>query len=186
MLTAEKKLTMCVGKVFRGSILMSALGENNSSSDICIYLVQHGQAETAEGFADRPLSEVGKNTTEHAAAWASRIGLNIDEIWRSDKLRSKQTACIFAKRLKPRDGIIVQDGIRPRDDVEKFAQRLSSIDKSVMLVGHMPFLGWLAGFLLTGDPAQQIIEFTNSGIVGLKRKNSRWVLFCSIPPGTFA
>ena len=164
---------------------MSGSRENVSCSGCRLYLVQHGQAESAEGFSGRPLTEVGRNTSEHAAAWASRIGLSVGEIWHSGKLRAKQTAEIFAKKLQPPGGILVQDGINPRDDVEEFAKKMDNLDKSVMLVGHLPFLARLAGLLVAGNPDQEVVHFSNSGIVGLERRDGRWVICCAIPPGTF-
>ena len=165
---------------------MSCSRKNASCFCCRLYLVQHGQSESVAGFSGRPLTEVGRNTSEHAAAWASRIGLSVNEIWHSGKLRAKQTAEIFANSLQPPGGIHVQDGLNPRDDVNEFAKKLDNLGKSVMLVGHLPFLARLAGLLLAGNPDHEVVHFSNSGIVGLERQNNRWVLCCSIPPGTFA
>lgn len=150
-----------------------------------LYLVQHGQAEQDSSFSGRPLSEVGKNTTEHAAAWAARIGLGVDEIWHSGKYRAKQTAEIFAKKLQPIEGVTAHEGMEPNDDVVEFAKLFDNLDRSLMLVGHLPYLARLAGLLLSGDPEKNQIRFFNSGIVGLERQDDRWMIFCVIPPGIY-
>ena len=62
---------------------------------------------------------------------------------------------------------------------------MDNLGKSVMLVGHPPFLARLAELLLTGNPDHEVVRFSNSGIVGLERQDDRWVICCSIPPGTF-
>ncbi len=158
--------------------------QQSSECTACrLYLVQHGQAETKADFSDRPLSEVGKATTEHVAAWAARSGLRVNEIWHSGKLRAKQTADIFTDKLRPCNGTVVQDGMKPKDDVRPFVEKLLDAPEGVMIVGHLPFLSRLVGLLVTGDPQQKLVRFSNSGIVALDREDGQWVICCTIPAG---
>src|SRR5437867_4754684 len=118
----------------------------------CLYLVQHG--ETVEESVDpqRPLSAIGRANVERMATAAARCGLSVDQIRHSGKLRAEQTAEIFAKLLRPREGVVVQPGLAPNDNIRVIAEAARDWPSSVMLVGHLPFLSRLASFLLIGDP----------------------------------
>jgi phosphohistidine phosphatase len=53
---------------------------------------------------------------------------------------------------------------------------------SLMLVGHLPFLSRLVGFLLVGDCERPLVQFRNGGLVGLVRDGANWTITCVIPP----
>ena len=149
---------------------------------MCLYLVQHGEAVAEAVDPNRPLSESGRATVEQVAAWAARCELNVDRILHSGRLRSEQTATIFADKLRPSAGISVQPGIAPNDDVRPMADAVAEWTGSVMLVGHLPFLSRLASFLLVGDSQRPLVEFHNGGLVGLVRDGCNWTIRCVIPP----
>jgi phosphohistidine phosphatase len=54
------------------------------------------------------------------------------------------------------------------------AEDLNRSVDPVMLVGHLPFMEKLAGYMLTGDADQAVIDFNNAGIVCLKQEDERW------------
>lgn len=147
-----------------------------------LYLVQHGEAVPKSEDAERPLSALGWASAERVAAWMAAAGLGVDQVRHSGKLRARQTATIFSQRLQPRQGIASYPGLGPHDDVQPVADALEKCPCSVMLVGHLPFLGRLAGLLLVGDPERPLIQFPNAGLVGLAREEDRWTLTCAVPP----
>mgnify|MGYP006308222385 CR=1 FL=1 len=54
------------------------------------------------------------------------------------------------------------------------ADELDAASDPVMLVGHLPFMERIAGYFLTGDADQPVIDFTNAGIVCLAKGEDRW------------
>jgi phosphohistidine phosphatase len=151
---------------------------------LCLYLVQHGEAVAESVDPNRPLSGPGRETVEQVAAWAARQGVKVDQIRHSGKLRAEQTAAIFAEKLCPHEGVSVQLGLAPNDDVRSLADAVAGQSGSVMLVGHLPFLSRLVSFLLVGDCERPLVQFRNGGIVGLARDGDNWAISCVIPPAS--
>jgi phosphohistidine phosphatase len=156
---------------------------SDPQNSVCLDLVPHGEAVAESVDPDRPLSGPGRATVEHMATWAARQGVKVDQIRHSGKLRAEQTAAIFADKLCPREGVSVQPGLAPNDDVRPLANNVAAQSGSVMLVGHLPFLSRLASLLLIGDAQRPAIQFCNGGLVGLVRHGDNWAIICVIPPG---
>ncbi len=148
-----------------------------------LYLVQHGQAMKKDQDPTRPLTDEGRAAAQRVAGLASRLGVQVTEIRHSDKLRAVQTAEELAMALSaPRRKI---SGLGPNDDINPLAREVASTDENLMIVGHLPFLGRLAAFLLCGDESLPAVEFENAGIVRLdRREEGRWSLRWAIPPST--
>ena len=147
-----------------------------------LLLVQHGVAMSKDEDPDRPLRSEGADTVSRMAAWGAEQGLGVDEIRHSGKRRAAETAEILGVHLQPVLGVRVASGLAPLDDVRPVAEALGGEDNTVMLVGHLPFLARLAGFLLTGSPEATPIRFTNAGIVCLEGGQEGWELAWSVPP----
>jgi phosphohistidine phosphatase len=147
-----------------------------------IYLVQHGAAEPKSVDPARPLAERGREETGQVAAFAARLGLEVDQIRHSGKTRAEQTAAILGQALSPPGGVLAVSGLAPKDDVRAMAETLARETGPVMLVGHLPFLPRLAGLLLTGDPDRTVVQFLNSGIVCLVRGEEGWAVAWIITP----
>src|SRR5258707_13943162 len=80
-----------------------------------LYLVQHGASKSEAEDPQRSLTDEGRRTVEHMAEWLASLGVALDRIEHSDKLRARQTAEILAARLQPQDGTKqVSAGLRPR------------------------------------------------------------------------
>lgn len=146
------------------------------------FLVQHGEAMPKDADPERPLTENGRRTVEQLANWAARVGLPVERIQHSGKLRAQQTAAILAEHLEPKDGIVVDERMAPKGDVVPVAAMIEESSKSTMLVGHLPFLSRLAGLLVTGDSNQEVVQFQMGGIVGLVRTDDEWAIWCAVPP----
>lgn len=139
-----------------------------------VYLVQHAEAKPKEEDPDRPLSELGRVHAEHVAAVAAKLGLQVDEIRHSGKTRAEQTAAILGAVLSPSKGVCAATGLGPADDVVPVADDLEAASKPIMLVGHLPFLERLTGYLVTGNAGQAVVRFNKAAIVCLEQDCWRW------------
>jgi len=116
---------------------------------------------------------------EHLAV----IGLALDHIEHSDKLRARQTAEILAAKLHPVNGSVQVSGVAPNDDVEPTRARLNAETKNIMLVGHLPHLSRLVSRLLGLERDQVLVRFRMGGVVKLEPDEAgRWVLCWIFPP----
>jgi len=135
-----------------------------------LYLMQHGEALPKEIDPDEPLSPAGIVAVEKTAKAAGKIGVRADRIITSDKHRARQTAEIMAPAVgSEREAIEVSSLVKamtpPRETVEYLA-RYSDCG-AILVAGHMPSLGAVAGFLLS-DGGSPTIQFDRSGICCLE------------------
>jgi phosphohistidine phosphatase len=148
-----------------------------------LYLVQHGASKSESEDPQQSLSDEGRLTVEQMADLLSSLGLVIECIEHSDKLRTRQTAEIVAARLRPREGTKQVAGVGPNDYVEPMRDRLQTESNNLMLVGHMPYLGRLVAMLLGVRKDHTVLEFRMGGVVRLDRNESgEWVVRWAITP----
>jgi phosphohistidine phosphatase len=134
-----------------------------------IYLVQHGASKSEAEDPQRSLADEGRRVVEQMADHLAEVGISVDRIEHSEKLRARQTAEILADKLKPRDGTEQVSGMAPNDDVSPMRLRLQSEEKNVMLVGHLPYLSRLLSSLLLVDEDRPVVEFYMGGVICLER-----------------
>lgn len=152
---------------------------------MALYVVQHGKCLPKTEDPEKGLSADGKRDTVRIAAVAKGYAVAVSRIAHSGKKRARETAELFADALSPPDGIEVRSGMNPLDDVSLFARHLS-LDQNMMLVGHLPFMERLVGFLVCGNVEQTIFKLQNSGIVCLDQVPHvdnpviRWALMPSV------
>jgi phosphohistidine phosphatase len=139
-----------------------------------LFLVQHGQAKSEAEDPARPLSDTGVKAAEKVAKWLSAARIEVTEIRHSGKKRAEQTASIFAKHLSPHQGVTETPGLNPMDDVRLVVDEIRKYPGSLMLVGHLPFLSYLAGLLVAGDPECELVRFQNAGVVCLREYEGKW------------
>ncbi|MGC9070881.1 MAG: phosphohistidine phosphatase SixA [Elusimicrobiales bacterium] len=144
-----------------------------------LYLVQHADAKTEEQDTQRGLSQKGFDDIKKVAAFLTKLNLEVDEIFHSPKLRAKQTAQVLSEALGVRT--TEADGLTPLDDPQIWSARLKNINKSIMLVGHLPHLSNLASLILVADREKTIISFKMAGVVCLK-KEQNWTVSWMITP----
>ena len=140
-----------------------------------VVLARHGEAmSTSESF-ERPLTIVGRQHSERMASWLESSGYRVDEIVHSEKLRARQTAKIFGRRLGLHAAKVHEaPHLNPGDDPVHLADTIETDRRSVMVVGHLPFLARLASVLLVGDPNLLQIGFVEAGVVVLTRERGGW------------
>jgi phosphohistidine phosphatase len=136
---------------------------------MALYLVQHGKSFSKEQDPEQGLSPEGFADVRRIAGVAATYGVRPAAINHSGRKRAQQTAEIFAEALlgeKGNTGPI--SGIGPMDDVTVVANTLKTSD-NLMIVGHLPFMERLAGFLITETAERLVFKFQNGGIVCLDK-----------------
>ncbi|MFO8037511.1 MAG: phosphohistidine phosphatase SixA [Anaerolineales bacterium] len=147
-----------------------------------LYLVQHAEAKSEKQDPERSLTPKGRMDAIRIAELAKKFDIEIDQIRHSGKTRARQTAGIFGQYLSAKDGIVESPGLGPVDDVKPIGDEITNQDEQIMLVGHLPFMERLVGYLITGDPDRKIVDFHNAGIVCLKHDKEGWAVDWIITP----
>jgi len=148
-----------------------------------LYLVQHGDAKREEEDPARPLSDKGVEDVKKVASFISRLNITVEEVLHSSKLRARQTAEILAESLNITKGVSETKGLTPLDEPDVWAAKLKTKTHSLMLVGHLPHLGKLSSFLLSGDKEKGIIAFKMGGVVCMRRDDAEaWTLQWMLTP----
>lgn len=147
-----------------------------------LFLVQHGQAKSKDEDPERPLNDAGEKASEIVARWLTASAIKVDEIRHSGKKRAEQTARIFAAHLLSSPVINVSAGLNPNDDVQALAVELKGRSNSLMIVGHLPFLGRLTGLLVCGDADRDVVRFQNSGVLCLHEDEGQWSISWMVVP----
>ena len=140
-----------------------------------VYLLRHGIAAEpgAAGYepdSERPLTAKGEDRLREAARAMEKLGLSFDLILYSPFLRAKQTAAIIAKSLKLRKQLALSDDLTPAGNPRLLIQQLNQFrpePKSVLLVGHEPYLGKLVALLAAGNTSLEI-DFKKGGLCKLE------------------
>ena len=145
-------------------------------------IVQHGAAKSEAEDPERRLTVEGTKTVERMAEHLSSLTLHLDRIEHSNKERARQTAEIMAAHLGPAAGTRQITGMAPNDDVGPMHERLQNESRSLMIVGHVPYLSQLLSMLLGVQKEHTVVNFQMGGVVHLLREDNgewrlRWILF---------
>ena len=148
-----------------------------------LYLVQHGVSKSESDDPQRGLTDEGRSVVEHMAQYLASVGVEVERIEHSEKLRARQTAEILAAALPPRDGTKQVSGLAPNDDIQSVRERLQIEANNLMLVGHLPYLSRLVAALLGVERDRTVVEFRMGGVVRLSRNQSgQWTLQWAVIP----
>lgn len=125
-----------------------------------LVLLRHGPAEARDDrrWPDdgrRPLTERGAARVKHCAHGIARLEKRVDVILSSPFERAWHTAELVRDTLGGETKLDSAATLAPGRSVRALLQRVAeeSPDATVVLVGHEPDLGKLAGTLLFGAPA---------------------------------
>jgi phosphohistidine phosphatase len=157
-------------------------GEQFGQAGSLICLVRHGEAKSKLEDFQRSLTDRGQQAADRIAAWAAAAGLQVAEIQHSGKARAEQTAAAFARHLRPEPQLIAAHGLNPNDEVRSIGDQLRRGDETTMLVGHLPFLSRLTSYLVIGNPDREIVQFTTTTLVVLRRERPTCVVACVMRP----
>jgi phosphohistidine phosphatase len=125
-----------------------------------IWILRHAKAEEGgPGTSDeeRELTAGGHETMRSVARAIARLEPKLDAILTSPLVRARQTAEPVARALALEDELIESDALVPDADPKEILREIGKRGLSrAMVVGHMPHLGRLLGYLLTGRPDTSI------------------------------
>lgn len=138
-----------------------------------IYLVRHGDAVSPEINPDCPLSPEGEELLEKLGAFFAGHGFPLSAILHSNKLRAKQTAEILGRYLEPSLKLEEHAHLNPSDPIEPILDRL---EDGLMIVGHLPYLQKLSGFLVAHDQNATVIKFTAGQVACLEKLDGRYAI----------
>ena len=121
-----------------------------------VVIVRHGIAldigmQGVSCDADRPLSEDGREKTRLAAEGLAVLGCAPDAVLSSPLARAVETAEIVVQAVCPGTPVVVSDVLLPGGSMVETVDVIAACGAGcVMVVGHMPHLGDLAAWLLSG------------------------------------
>ena len=139
-----------------------------------LYLVQHAEAKSEEQDPERSITPKGRDDTIAVSRILRSLDLNVDQVRHSGKTRAQQTAGILSQQLSPSGGLRTAEGLGPVDDVEPIGDEITNGNQNLMLVGHLPFMERITGYLISGDADQKVVDFQNAGVVCLGREQGAW------------
>jgi len=152
-----------------------------------LYLVQHGEAKKEEEDPARPLTDEGFRDCVKVAKYISGLNIRVKKVFHSGKLRAKQTAEVYAEYLKPEEGVMETDGLKPLAETKLWVERAGTIGEDAMVVGHLPQLSKLTSALIIEDESREVIRFRNAGVVCLERdEQGKWRILWAITPKTIS
>jgi phosphohistidine phosphatase len=144
-----------------------------------LMLVRHSEPRPRE--SDPGLTELGIEAARQQARRCGEKQVPVEQIRHSEKKRARETAEILACELKPPQGVVEVEGLKPYDEIEPLAELIEKEVQDVMYVGHLPFLFELVDLLLSGEPGTGIHRFGHNAIVCLSRENEKWKVDWTLP-----
>ena len=148
-----------------------------------LYLVRHGQSVSDQVDSKRPLTKKGRADVAKLADFLKGLDISVSVVWHSGKTRAAQTAEIIGSAVKSRKGVVERQGLSPNDSVDNVALEINSSDGDIMIVGHLPFVGYLTTYMTIGR-TDDAIGFNESSIACLEQDHGdKWRLTWMVHPG---
>ena len=127
--------------------------------DMDIFIFRHGIAveRGTKGFendSERPLTPKGKRQLRKSAAAMRKMKLRFDLILSSPYERAKRTAEIVADELKLKKRLKFSDLLKYEAEPVELVAHLAELrpaPKTLLLVGHEPYLSRMASRLVSGE-----------------------------------
>ena len=119
---------------------------------------------------------------ENVATQLQQRGAEVDEVLHSGLLRATESATILGSTLCPSCEPLIQPGLRPNDDPISLAIEVIARGRSSLLVGHLPFMHLLSGFLISGKLERGGIEFLTGTVACFEKDGTRWSLTWRVDP----
>lgn len=143
-----------------------------------LYLTRHGEAVSAEINPDRPLSLLGQKQVDGVGTELHDRGIVVDKIYHSGIVRARQTAELLASHIQ---AVSVEQlpGLRPEDPVEPMEIAATTWTQPMMLVGHLPYMGYLLEALTLHSAS---VIFNPATVVCLASVGDGWILEWVIHP----
>jgi phosphohistidine phosphatase len=140
-----------------------------------LYILRHGiavelNARSLRRDAERSLTAKGKKRLRQIAGAMKAMDLSFDLIFSSPYLRARQTAEIVAETFKRQKKLAVSSELAPGGNPKALIEQLNKMKphpKSVLLVGHEPYLSQFIGLLAAGN-TNAAIDFKKGGLCKLE------------------
>jgi phosphohistidine phosphatase len=134
-----------------------------------VYLMRHGIAsprcEVGIDDASRALTAEGAEKVRRISAGLHWLNVEFDEIWTSPLVRAHQTAEIVAATWALSGKVRIVTALEPGGDLQAVIDQLRSTSglRGVILTGHEPDMGELAGQLICGRKGGAV-RFKKGGV----------------------
>ncbi len=149
-----------------------------------IICVRHGEACGPEIDSKRPLTERGRDQVNELACFLAKNGLSIQQSFHSGKLRAKQTADIFAKKLAIASVSELSLLENDQTGVEDLLDIIPSWTENTMIVGHLPFIPeFVNAIVLNKINHQPILHCPPATVICLEYlENAHWIIRWMLNP----
>jgi phosphohistidine phosphatase len=120
--------------------------------------VEHGDPRYKEN--ERPLTPKGIQRTKQLAHVLREMEISFDAVLTSPLTRARETAEIVARGLKLDTKVQLSEHLTPSGSMEELVHQVNTIrpaSKSVVLVGHEPYLSGFISLLCTGGPGLPMV-----------------------------
>ncbi len=148
-----------------------------------LYLVRHAHAVSDAENPVRPLSPKGREVALAMGHWLrGHAAVDVVEVWHSPLVRARETAELLVEGARIKARLREAPGLLPEDDVTAMAAALGRHGDSVMIVGHEPHLGLLAGRLLGIEAGS--VDFKKGAVLCLERilRGAPWTSLWHVSP----
>ncbi len=144
-----------------------------------IYIMRHGNAgPVGEGGVtrdeDRPLTDHGRSEVALMARVLQQLGADPGLILSSPLVRARQTAEIVSEHFGSRVGVTSAVDLAPGGSLAGVLAQILRAGRpaETLIVGHMPGVGMLAGFL-AWNQRDVVINFRTAGICRIDLPDDR-------------
>lgn len=129
-----------------------------------LYILRHGDAadhgDPRYKENERPLTPKGIQRTKQLAHVLREMEITFDAVLSSPLTRARETAEILARGMKLQDNMRFTEHLAPSGSMEELVHQINVIRpaaKSVVLVGHEPYLSGFVSLLCTGAPGLPMV-----------------------------
>jgi phosphohistidine phosphatase len=129
-----------------------------------LYVLRHGDAadhgDPRYKENERPLTPKGIQRTKQLAHVLREMEITFDSLLSSPLTRARETGEILARGLKLQDNLRFSEHLAPSGSMEELVHQINTIRpmaKSVVVIGHEPYLSGFISLLCTGGPGLPLV-----------------------------
>ncbi len=140
-----------------------------------VYIIQHEDAVSSDISEESHLSKTGARQVNKAVDFLKRCPEYPEVILHSRKKSAFETAEMISFGL---GGIHMEqmDYISPKEEPDNLVNEINKADKSVLIVGNMPFLEKLVSRLVESRKGKSFIEMKNASPLILKKYDEGFLI----------
>jgi phosphohistidine phosphatase len=146
-----------------------------------LYILQHGEAEPKEVNPERPLSGQGVRDIRALAIHMQNMGVQLESIFHSGKLRAEQSARLIAEVLSPDIKPVQATSLNPNDDPTIVSNAIELMGGNILVASHMPFVSHLCSHLLSGSDNVEFASLPGT-LFCLEKTDDKWRMAWMLRP----